>query len=178
MIKKGFKRGITLIEVSIGVFIISILMAAVMNLFGAGMRGSTKGMAHLTNMEAAAILMSQIEYDLLRAVKLLDPSPGDSDKVARWEILTGNGNGTIIYNLVDNGIERKLDGGTGDQKYVYCKGLDVKLAFRHVTFAATPGSPEKAGMWVEVSVATPKKIGSSEEFKMKRLILCRNITAL
>ena len=177
MSQSHLNKGITLIEVCVGVLIISILMAAVMNLFGAGMRGSTKGMAHLTNMEAAAVLMSQIEYDLLRAVKLLDPAPGVSDRVARWEITTNSGTGTIIYNLLDNGIERKLDGTSDDQKYVYCKGLDVKLAFRHVTFASSPGSGEKAGMWVEVSVATPKKLGSSEEFKMKRMILCRNIAA-
>lgn len=175
---KQRQRGVTLIEVAIGSFIISLLMAAVMNLFGAGMRGSTKGMAHLTNMEAAAVLMSQIEYDLLRAVKVLDPAPGASDKVARWEILTDTGNGTIIYNLLDNGIEREFDGTSDDNKHVYCKGLDVKLAFSHVTFAASPGSGNKAGMWVEISVATPKKGGSSEEFKMKRLILCRNIAAL
>ncbi|HNX75875.1 MAG TPA: prepilin-type N-terminal cleavage/methylation domain-containing protein [Candidatus Rifleibacterium sp.] len=175
---KQRQQGVTLIEVAIGSFIISLLMASVMNLFGAGMRGSTKGMAHLTNMEAAAVLMSQIEYDLLRAVKLLDPAPGASDKVARWEILTDSGNGTIIYNLLDNGIEREFDGTSDDNKHIYCKGLDVKLAFSHVTFAASPGAGNKAGMWVEISVATPKKGGSSEEFKMKRLILCRNIAAL
>ncbi len=175
---KDSRQGITLIEVAIGVFIISILMAAIMNLFGAGMRGSTKGMAHLTNMEAASVLMSQIEYDLMRAVKLLDPAPGSSDKVARWEILTDSGNGTIIYNLLDNGIEREFDGSSDDNKHVYCKGLDVKLAFRHVTFAASPGSGNKAGMWVEISVATPKKGNNSEEFRIKRLILCRNIAAL
>ncbi len=172
------RDGVTLIEVTIGVFIVSLLLAAVMNLFGAGMRGSKKGMAHLTNMESAAILMSQIEYDLLRSVDLLDPAPGVSDKVARWKILTPEGEGTIIYNLLPGGIERKLDAGSDDQKYLYCKGLDVKLAFRHVTFDSAPGSGAKAGMWVELSVASPKKLGSTEEFKMKRLILCRNISAL
>lgn len=177
MNKNLTKHGVTMIEIVIGVLIISILMAVVMNVLGAGMRGSTRGMAHLTNMEAAAVLMSQIEYDLLRADKLLDPAPGMADGVARWDILTtaGSGKGTVIYNLLDNGIERKLDAGSTDQKYVYCKGLDVKLSFRHVNFTGAAGSGSKAGMWVELSVATPKKIGSSEEFKMKRLILCRNI---
>ncbi len=169
------RRGITLVEISIASFIVTLLIGSVIHLFNAGVRGSTKGMAHLTNMEATAVLMSQIEYDLLRAFQVEDPAPGVSDKVARWKILTPDGEGRIIYNLLPEGIERKLDAPAGEQKYLYCKGLAVKLSFRHVTFAGGPASPEKAGMWVELSVATPKKNGNTEEFKMKRLIICRSL---
>lgn len=169
--------GLTMIEIVIGALIISIIMAVVMNMFGAGLRGSTKGMANLTNMEAAAVLMSQIEYDLLRASRLIDPLPDSSDKVARWELLSddGSGNGTVIYNLLANGIERQLDSGSGSQKHVYCKGLEVSLLFRHVCFNDTGKGTQRSGMWVELSVASAKKSNNNEEFKMKRLILCKNI---
>ncbi len=171
------RGGLTMIEIVIGVLIISIIMAVVMNLFGAGLRGSTKGMANLTNMEAAAVLMSQIEYDLLRASRITDPSPDSSDKVARWELPDddGSGVGTVIYNLLANGIERQLDSGTGSQKHVYCKGLEVSLLFRHVGFNDAARGTQKTGMWVELSVASSRKSNNNEEFKMKRLILCKNI---
>ncbi|MDD2999812.1 MAG: type II secretion system protein [Candidatus Riflebacteria bacterium] len=176
---KGTKasRGITMVEITIGVLIISILMAAVMKMMGAGMRGSTKGMAHLANMEAAAVLMSQIEYDLLRASSIVDPPAGEKAEVARWDILTNEGSGksTIIYNLLNNGIERKLDSGSEKHDYIYCKGLDVKLAFRHVKFDDAAATAFRSGMWVELSVASSKKSNNNEEFKMKRLILCKNI---
>jgi hypothetical protein len=177
MNSRSGRSGLTIIEVVIGALIISIIMAVVMNMFGAGLRGSTKGMANLTNMEAAAVLMSQIEYDLLRATEISDPAPDTADKVARWEMLIdeSSGKGTVIYNLLADGIERQLDCGTGNQKYIYCKGLDVSLQFRHLLFKDPEKDIERAGMWVELAVASAKKSNNGEEFKMKRLILCKNV---
>lgn len=176
-IKNAARCGLTMIEIVIGALIISIIMAVVMNMFGAGLRGSTKGMANLTNMEAAAVLMSQIEYDLLRATAISDPLPDSSDKVARWEMFDGDGAGvgTVIYNQLSDGIERQLDSPGGNHKYVYCKGLEVSLIFRHVRFNDAAKNQQKVGMWVELAVASVKKSNNGEEFKMKRLVLCKNI---
>ncbi|MBU1106608.1 MAG: type II secretion system GspH family protein [Candidatus Riflebacteria bacterium] len=173
----GRRSGITLVELVIGIVIISLLFVVVMNIFGAGLRGSNKGMAHLTIMEGAAILLSQIEYDLLRASVLLDPAVGTADKVARWEMLVDDaaGKGTIIYNLLDNGIERSLDVAGDQHKYVYCRGLKVGLQFHHVCMPDPENSAQRVGMWVELSVTAPEKFGTTEKFSMKRLIICKNI---
>lgn len=177
MRKQNSCRGLTIIEIVVGALIISVVMAVLMNVFGAGLRGSSKGMAHLTNMEAAAVLMSQIEYDLLRASVIKDPASNTSDKVARWDVLTesGSGKGTVIYNQTAGGIERQFDSDAGNLKHTYCRGLDVAISFRHVVFDDPTRAVQKAGMWVELRVASPRKSNTSEEFKMKRLILCRNI---
>ena len=169
--------GITLVELTIGIVIVSLIFVVVINIFGAGLRGSNKGMAHLTIMEGAAILLSQIEYDLLRASVILDPAAGSSDKVARWEMLLdgASGQGIISYNLVDSGIERNLDVAGDQHKHVYCRGLKVGLQFHHVSMPDPENSAQRVGMWVELSVAAPEKFGTSEEFSMKRLIICKNI---
>lgn len=174
------RTGLTMVEIVVGALIISIILAVLMNVFGAGLRGSSKGMAHLTNMEAAAILMSQIEYDLLRASIIKDPACNASDKVARWDVLTddGTGKGTVIYNQVTGGIERQFDSDAGNLKHMYCRGLDVALSFRHVIFNDPVRALQKTGMWVELSVSSAKKSVGTEEFKMKRLFICRNIQNL
>ncbi|PKL43999.1 MAG: hypothetical protein CVV41_09555 [Candidatus Riflebacteria bacterium HGW-Riflebacteria-1] len=171
------RRGITLIEITIGLIIISAIFAVVFNIFGVGLRGSHKGMAHLTIMEGAAILLAQIEYDLLRAYALTDPADGSSDKVARWEIFTedSSGDGIVMYNLSDEGIERTLEVGGTVNKYVYCRGLTVGIKFHHISLPDPENSLKRVGMWVELSVAAPEKFATVEKFSMKRLIICKNI---
>lgn len=173
----NWRNGITLVELTIGIVIVSIIFAAVFNLFSIGLRGSNKGMAHLTIMEGAAILLSQIEYDLLRASKLVCPELGKADKDASWEMLLDNdsGKGTIIYNLLEDGVERNLVVDSEQHKYVFCRGLKVDLQFRHISLPDPANSQEKVGMWVEVSVIAPEKFDTTEKFSMKRLILCKNI---
>ncbi|KAF1081233.1 MAG: hypothetical protein GQF41_2501 [Candidatus Rifleibacterium amylolyticum] len=174
---KTARRGITLAELAIGLIIVSIIFVAVFNIFSVGLRGSNKGMAHLTIMEGAAILLSQIEYDLLRASLIKDPSAGSSDKDARWEILIDDSSdkGIIMYNLLDNGIERTVDVAGKQHKYIYCRGLEVGLKFQHVTLPDPATAQQKVGMWVELSLKAPEKFGTEEKFSMKRLIICKNI---
>lgn len=171
------RSGITLAEMAIGLIIISIIFVVVFNVFSIGLRGSNKGMAHLTIMEGAAILLSQIEYDLLRASVVKDPADGASDKDARWEILLddSSGKGTIMYNLLDEGIERTIDAAGKQYKYVYCRGLKVAMKFQHVTLPDPANAQKKVGMWVELTVEAPEKFGTEEKFSMKRLIICKNI---
>lgn len=178
MIKQLRRRnGITLLELVIGLVIVSIIFVVVFNIFSVGVRGSNKGVAHLTIMEGAAILLSQIEYDLLRASLLQDPSPGAADKNARWKMLLDDpaDSGTIMYNLLDHGVERSLVVGSDHHKHTYCRGLKVDLQFRHVSLPDPANSLQKVGMWVELSVVAPEKFGTTEKFSMKRLIICKNI---
>ncbi len=171
------RKGITLAELAIGLVIVGIIFTAVFNVFSIGLRGSNKGMAHLTIMEGAAILLAQIEYDLLRATVVNDPPAGASDKDARWEILLddSSGKGIIMYNLLDEGIERTIDAGGKQHKYIYCRGLKVALKFQHVTLPDPANAQKRVGMWVELLVEAPEKFATEEKFSMKRLIICKNI---
>lgn len=171
------RRAVTLAEMAIGIIIVSIIFLAVFNLFSVGLRGSNKGMAHLTIMEGSAILLSQIEYDLLRATQVQDPAPGAADKAARWEILLddASGKGTIMYTLTDEGVVRNLDVAGTKYKYVYCRGQKVGLQFHHVKVADAASSMQKVGVWVELSVEAPEKFATEEKFNMKRLFICKNI---
>ena len=167
---------LTLIEVCIGVVILSIVMAAVMNMFVGGLKGSSKGMAHLTNMQTAAIVMAQIEYDILRATNIIDPAVNASDNAGRWEFTSKDGIvNTVIYNLLPDGIERQeFNSVSGKKTHVFGKGLNLKIQFRHLEFSDPIKKVIKEGMWVELDASTKKS--NDEEFKLKRVIVCKNIS--
>lgn len=171
------KRGLSAAEILIGIVIVGIILAISMNLMSSGLRGADKGMSHLNLTQSAAILMAQIEYDLLRASHILDPGPGLTDNVARWELLTesSSGYGTVTYNHFPAGIERNFSTDSDSEKYVFCKGLQTEISFRHIFFADPVNASEKLGMWVTLRVKAPEKFGNSEEFSMKRLFMCKNI---
>ena len=166
-----------MIEVFIGVLIISVIFAIALNLTSSGLRGADKGMSHLALMQSVAILMAQIEYDLLRAYDLLDPAPGDTDTAARWKLLIDDddGEGTVIYNQVSDGVERHFTTANDDDRYTYGKGLNIELQFRHVYFPDPTTSSDKRGMLIKIRAVSPEKFGNTEEFEMKRLFICKNI---
>lgn len=172
---KQKSRAITLVEVCVGVFILSIVMTAVMSMFAGGMKGSKKGMAHLTNMQTAAIIMAQIEYDLLRASAINDPAVNSVETAARWQFSCEDGStSTVIYNLLPDGLERhESNSTTGQKKHTFGKGLNLKLQFRHLEFAVTAEKRIKEGILINIKVASDKD--SNEEFNINRLIICRNI---
>ncbi|HNW36968.1 MAG TPA: hypothetical protein PKM25_18660, partial [Candidatus Ozemobacteraceae bacterium] len=70
------RRAFTLVEICISVLLASIIIYAVTRLLSKGMETSTKGAAHLTNVQSTAILLSQIEDDIQRAVDLSAMGPG------------------------------------------------------------------------------------------------------
>lgn len=150
-------------------------MAAVMNMFANGIKGSSKGMAHLTNMQTAAIIMSQIEYDLLRSTKINDPSINIQEKAGRWELLNQDGTtSTVIYNLLPDGIERQEDNSSsGKRTHVFGKGLNLKIQLRHLEFPNPAKKQTKEGMWVELKVSTARTDG--EEFTLTRMVVCKNL---
>lgn len=168
-------QAVTLVEICVGVFILSIVMTAVMSLFAGGMKGSKKGMAHLTNMQTAAIIMAQIEYDLLRATAIIDPAPETIESEARWEFGNEDGSvGTVTYNLLPDGLERHESNSlSGGKRHTFGKGLNMKLQFRHLEFAVPAEKKVKEGMLINIKIASDNS--SNEEFNISRLIICRNV---
>ena len=182
------RKAVTLVEISIGVILSALLLVAIMNLFSSGMKGSVKGLAHQANMETASILMSQIEYDLLRCVKISQPEANleeDFDK-AIWDtnyIASGKRkSATVTYTRLGNGIgvERELK-STGEKplKTVFAKDKKVELSFKHLR--VNMGSQDvplyKHGMLVKMTISSKdsKKVGvnSEESFSLSRLIISR-----
>lgn len=173
---KNNRKAVTLIEVSIGIVLSALLLGGVLNLFTSGMKGSAKGLTHQDNMETAYILMTQIEYDLLRATKIESPGWDQKDDAARW-FFQDSENGVakeipVIYsNNGTDGIIRDIDG----KKMYYAKGHPVELRFTHFAVDTGLGKEsdllvEKHGMWVELIVYSKSK---KESFKMNRLIVIR-----
>ncbi len=189
---KTRKKAVTLIEISIGIVISALIFVALMNLFSAGMKGSTKGLAHQDNMQVASLLMSQIEYDLLRSTEILSPTYGDSDNAAQWKLCydrIDNKYATVDYTSEGNTVARKVTlSNNKTEKINYGKDNKVKVEFTHF---ATNVADEKSGnqqyvraMWVEVTVASKedKKIGEANkekklgenEITLKRLVILRS----
>lgn len=174
-IRISSKSAITLVEICIGVVILSIVMAVVMNMFVSGIKGTNKGRAHLTNMQTAAIIMANIEYDLLRATKISDPVINIQEKEGRWEFVSKDGVvHTVMYQSLPNGIIREEQNGiTGKKTNVFGKGLNFHLHFRHLAFVDPIKQVTKKGMWVELKVSSNKS--DDEEFTINRIITCKNI---
>ena len=184
------RKAVTLVEISIGAIIFALLMAGIMRVFSSGMKGSTKVLAHQAKMEAASILMSQIEYDLLRSTEILDPDKNTQDNTARWNFYyAASGKGTPVTvrysaNPTD-GATRFVDLGNGKtQNTVLARGHKVDLKFIYFQATSAPSEYYELGkkyqkkdvMWVEVTVSTKhdKKVGENESITLKRLIVVRS----
>ena len=169
------KKALTIVEITIGVLISSVLLIVVLNLFSSGMKNSSKTLTHQDNMEAANILMSQIECDLQRATEIKHPGWNDSDNVANWVFQNKNVNITYTYDGATGleGIRRIVNDNGKSMNTIFSKGHPVKIKFTHY---AKPTSIEKGniknyekhGMWVEVVVGT--KNSDIASFTLKRLI--------
>lgn len=172
------RKGVTLVELTIGIAISALLLCGIMNLLSAGMKGSTKGLAHQANMEAASILMSQIEYDLLRATDILDPQNNEKDKSARWKLFNArskSGSGIVTYSVGADNVTRNVEMSDGTKENsVFCSGHKIELTF--TKFAVETGFEQiRHGMFVELKVsAKDKKTAVAESFEMKRLIMVRS----
>ena len=184
------KKAVTLVEVVIGVVLSAVLIVVIMNLFSSGMKGSVKGLAHQANMETASIIMSQIEYDLLKSTEILEPDKSQKSNTARWT-LYDDASGelapkTVKYSAnASDGVTRSIEFANGKkQNMVLGKGHKVELNF--IYFQATSAPSEfyelgrkyqrKNAMWVEIRVSTKydKKIGENESIELKRLIVVRS----
>lgn len=180
------RKAVTIIEVVVVVILSSMLILGIMSLFSSGMKGSAKGLAHQVNMESASIIMSQIEYDLLRATSISKPDPGlnESFDTAIWNFYYGaSGSGspcTVTYVKNNDGLgicrEVKMEGGKV-QKIILGRLQKVDLSFKRFTFnTGTKKYPiHKDTMLVEVTVSSKDSTrgGTNEAFTLRRLIVVR-----
>ena len=142
-----------------------------------GMKGTSSALSHQENMEAAYILMRQIEYDLSKATYFEYPKNNVSDKNAKWfGMLREPGKEprktTYMYSSMVEGVDRKLedsklDGTDPNSKSVLlAKEHPVKLQFTH--YASETADFNKHALWVEIEVGSIK--GNVASFTLSRLI--------
>ena len=168
--------GATVAELLIAAVIGAILSLAITKLFFSSVRVSQKGMAHLTNIQSAALLVTQIEQDFRRAAGIQPPPP---DMPGGLLQITGEDEAgllTVVYaNTTDRkGVLRRLtrvlttpDAPDQTTGHVYCQGLPVVIDFTPVTISG------KTGYSVAMQVKAPGPGG--EEVRLKRLFACPNL---
>ena len=179
------RKAVTLVEILIGIILTALIISGVMQLFSSGMKDTAKALTHQDNMEAANILMTQIEYDLLRAVEIKEPVWNDTQDGGLWEIQkteedNNNSKKTISINYSNNGNNGILR-DYGGEKHVFAKGHAVKLSFTHFAVDTSEGNENdklvvKHGMWVELTVySNPGNYDEKDDktFDMRRLIVIR-----
>ena len=190
--KNSYRKAVTLVEISIGIVLSAMLLATIMSLFSSGMKGSTKGLAHQANMEAASIIMSQIEYDLLRSIAILEPNnQKKQDNTAQWKLYYDGTSGELTpitvkyFANASDGVTRSIEFENGKkQNTILGKGHKVELNFIFFQATSAPSKyyelgrkyQRKNAMWVEIRVSTKndKKIGENESIELKRLIVVRS----
>ncbi|HNV70774.1 MAG TPA: prepilin-type N-terminal cleavage/methylation domain-containing protein [Candidatus Ozemobacteraceae bacterium] len=175
-------HGFTLIEIVTAVLLGSILFLALTQLLSSGMRVSQKGSSHLTNMQAAAILLSQIESDLALAVELdtgATSAPGAADtpvEVFSIKIAVSPSNVATPHTLLLKyqpsesrlGFERRQ---ADAEPYRFCAGLQTQVTLRRVVVPTTG----HRGALIEVRVKTPPL--GTEETVVARFVPCHNLPA-
>lgn len=171
------KKAFTIVEISVGLVVASLILVVIMKLFSTGMTGSQKGLSHLANMEAANILMSQIEYDVTRAHKISDPAIGSKASSARWTILSDEAEETtVIYQIIGENVKRSFVEKSSTKDHTYARGLKTEISFERVEFVDKVTKAKKEGMWINLTIASPKQgVGKLEKFTLKRLIMSKNI---
>ena len=180
------KKAITLVEILIAVVICATLFAGLMKLLSSGMKGSTKGLAHQANMEAATILMSQIEYDLLRTSSLEIPPVNEKADTASWHFYNNGILSEVKYTKnLSSGVDRAVKAPNGKtQEFTFAKGLDVDISFYHFVFTSVPKKyfdlgkiyRKKHAIWVELIVSNKqnKKVGEVETITLRRLVVVKS----
>ncbi len=166
-----FRRGFTLAEAIIGVVLASFVVLIISRLLSSGVRSSVKGAAHLTNVQGASLLISQLDFDLKRA-----SSVDIQGQQMTIEALTDVKNGQkafekIVYKAGDQniGFQRRRE---QDEPHFFCEGLQVEAAsgspfFAKVTFPGT----DRFGVKIRFVVTRPK---GTETFLGERFVICAN----
>lgn len=176
------KNGVTLTEIIIGILVLGVIFAGLMRLVTTGMRGASKGMSHLGIMQSASILMSQIEYDLLRATSIEFPAPGERSSSSQWNMLFLENNlpqnALVSYNQMSRGIERHIDitdSGFQD-RYNYGSEYRLEVSFKHILIPDEIKAFSRSAMLVEITITSDERMyGDREKFSLKRLITSKNI---
>lgn len=170
MIKRS---AVTLIEAVLTILIGSILFIALTKIFSSGLMISQKGTSHLTNVQAASILMNQIEKDISLSTNFSAEGDGFSctiidDFGAKCQMALA----TVKYQTFpDNiGITRTQDSsGDKDRNHVFCEGLLVHVKWEKVQIPQN----QKTGFFVEISTSKPPS--GTEKNTLRRFIYCYNL---
>ena len=173
------KKAVTLVEISIGIVIFSILLVGILNLFTSGLKGSAKALTHQDNMETANILMAQIENDLSKATEIEFPSWYHESKNAQWKYQGNRAEEEILYTYDYTegdlkGVHRKVKGKGIDIENYLAKDHIIDLKFKHFVIEAGKGKDntfdnERHGIWVDLTVYSKDK-NEKDSFTMRRLI--------
>lgn len=171
------RHAVSMVELTIAVVLTSLIISGLMMLYTTGLKGSRKGLDHLDNMNAAAILMSRIEYDFMKAVAVNEPEIGKSANGSTWKILTdvAGSFGTIEYQMVPEGILRRETIGGNPQSYIFCRGKRATISFDRLSLDAEATNDGKNAFIVALNVADAKiEATGDEEFEIIRLIFWRS----
>lgn len=177
---KKTKLATTLAEILIAITILSVLIVGIMNLFTSSIKNSANTMTHQDNMEAANILMAQIEHDLVKATNIIVPAANEESSEATWENNSLKNASNIYtkftYNNVNQseGINRCVTiNDNKSENYNYAKEHPTKITFKHITTDSKSSSESgviirKHAMLVNLVVGS--KNSEVPPFTMKRLI--------
>ena len=169
------KQAFTVIEITIGVLLFSVILIGILNLFSSGMKGSARNLTHQDNMEAANLLMNQIELDLSKATEICSPEN-------EWKSVINENNTNkidISYKYIphsanpNDGIDRIFKNKNKETESHLAKGHPVKLEFTHYASSTVENDTfvEKHAMWVELEVGSQNNDVAS--FSINKLIVFR-----
>ncbi|NLI78310.1 MAG: prepilin-type N-terminal cleavage/methylation domain-containing protein [Candidatus Riflebacteria bacterium] len=157
------RRAVTLIEVMVAVLVGGILSVALTRLLTSTIRVSQKGSSHLTNVQAAAILVARLEMDLVQAESVTITPDGGLDLAVR----TGAGTMPVRYRPGEDqiGYIRRIPAAAaagGEEAHPYARDQKVEVT---LTPAATP---PRRGFFLEVRVRSHPS--GAEEHVIRRFI--------
>lgn len=174
------RRAVTLVEITIGILIGSIVVLVATKLLSGGLRSSTKGSSHLSIIQATSILMSQLDEDMKRTMVIDFPTLNGKDVTTRLEVLERNAAGklataTVTYQAGPQGtgiVRRHDQGGGTPSEHIFCRGFRVTPTFCHV------GLPQnRVGFWAKLDTSTIKDADGVENFVVERLLGCPNLAS-
>lgn len=156
------RRAVTLIEVMVAVLVGGILSVALTRLLTSTIRVSQKGSSHLTNVQAAAILVARLEIDLVQAESVTITPDGGLDLAVR----SGAGPVPVRYRPGEDqiGYIRRAPAAApgGEEAHPYARDQKVEVV---LTPAATP---PRRGFFLEVKVRSHPS--GAEEHVIRRFI--------
>ena len=173
---KLFKKdGVTLVEVCISIVVLACVMNVIMSFMAGGIKGSNKGVSHLTIMRGAENFIAYLEKDLQKASKIIDPIAGEVDKALRIETVNDKGKTSIVtYDCFPNGINRKVYNGVSTiSDNMLCKDQTVKIKFFHLEFAQKDSYQNTKAVMVQLEVSSAKD--SAEKINLERFFTCRSL---
>jgi hypothetical protein len=178
----GSGRAFTLTEVVMTVLIGSLLVVALTRIFSGGMLQSQRGSSHLTNLQAAAIVLAQIEKDLslARELPILGGGSGGGpagagaiqcDIVADYGLHGELANAHVSYQPGPGGrgFQRTETAPDGPQTHVFGEGLKIEVTCEQVQ--VNPG--KGIGFVVEVTASKPPD--GTEKNTLRRFIYGYNL---